>query len=283
MSGWPTGGGTHLDEELSAYLDGELDEAGYQHAYYHLSTCDGCRTQLDALSAIRTTIRNAPPVEPPFGFIDRVVRQQRRRPFAPVAMTVLGLAAVWLLILGILAGGSLRVEPPVADIAAAQAGFEPGDAAGGGSFQANAIEFVPADRDDMPAEFQAPEELDDGEYDAGFEAVNRDGWLVVYEVDGESVAVYQQLGDYRSGSLPSGGERFEIDGAPAWRGAIEGRNAVVVQRGGMTYTIVGEADVDDLVNIAEELPERDQPDPPSPSERFLDAADRFLESLAFGF
>jgi hypothetical protein len=278
---WPTGGGTHLDEELSAYLDGELDDAGYRHAYHHLSTCGECRAQLDALSSVRTTLRTAPPIEPPFGFIERVV-SGRRRSVAPVVATVLGLAAVWLLILGFLAGGPVRVDPPVADIAAAQAGFEPGDVDGRGAFAANDIEFAPADRDDIPETFRAPEELSDGQFAAGFQAVNRDGWLVMYEVDDEPVAVYQQLGEYNPSSLPGDGERFEIDTDPAWRGSIDGRNAVVVQRDAMTYTVVGEADVEELIELAEELPAREEASPPSVGERLVDAANRFLESMALG-
>ncbi|MGH9244536.1 MAG: anti-sigma factor family protein [Acidimicrobiales bacterium] len=287
MTNWPPAGGGadtfHLDEVLSSYLDGELDDATYQQAYQHLASCHECQAQLEELSHVRTALRNAPPIEPPFGFIERVVRQRRRRPVTPVLASVVGIAAVWLLVLGLVAGGgALRIEPPVGDIATAQAGLVPGDADQVRTFRADDIQFERTDRGDIPGEFRAPEDLGGAEYDAGFEAVNRDGWLAVYEADDEAVVVYQQAGEYEPGSLPGGGEEFEIDGDPAWRAAVEGRNTVVVQRGEMTYTIVGALDVEDLVEIAEELPERQEVDDPSFGDRLRGAAEQLLEGFSLG-
>jgi Putative zinc-finger len=286
-TGWPTppaGGGfdTHLDEELSAYLDGELDPVAAQQAYQHLSTCADCRSRLDAISQVRTMVRTAPPVEPPFGFIERLVKERRRRPFAPVIGAAVGLAAVWLLVLGLVAAGPVRVEPPVDDIAVAQAGFDGGTAAERGDFEANDINFAAADDEEIPANFRPPDEAAGADFDAGFEATNRDGWLAMYDDDGAAIAVYQQMGEYRVGSLPGGGEAFEIDGSRAWRSSgIDGRNAIVVQRGAMTYTLVAEVDVDDLIDIAEDLPEREAADT-SWVDRLQDAIDRFLEAFSLG-
>jgi hypothetical protein len=288
MSGWPTGTGPtgadtgHLDEALSAYLDGELDAHSAQLAYQHLSICGYCRAELDAMSVVRTTLRNAPPIEPPFGFIERTIRQRRRRPVAPVVAAVVGIAALWLLVALVLGGGPLRVVPPVDDIADAQAQLEPGQADEVERFDADAIQFQVTRRGDIPDAFRAPEALGPAEYDAGFQALNRDGWLAVYEYDGETVAVYQQLGEYEVGSLPGGGERFEIDGDPAWRSAVEGRNVVVVQRGGMTYTIVGDPDVEDLIDLAEDLPRREDPEGQSIGDRASEAVERFLDAFSFG-
>jgi hypothetical protein len=279
---WTTGGGgvadAHLDEELSAYLDGELDEAGYQQAYHHLSVCAHCQVQLEEINRVRSIMRTAPPVDPPFGFVERLVRDQRRRRWVPAVAAVVGLAAAWVLVVAI-AGGSVGVESPFSDIAAAQSELAE-DADDVEGFQAGAIEFASAERDDIPAAFRGPEEVGDADYLAGFQALNRDGWLMVYDLDGEPVVVYEQQGDLES--LPAGGERFEIDGDPAWRGAVDGRNAVVVQRGGMTYTIVGEPDVDALVTIAEELPEPEEAEAPSVGERLADAADDFVSAFALG-
>ena len=110
----------------------------------------------------------------------------------------------------VLGGGPLRVVPPVDDIADAQAQLEPGQADEVDRFDANAIQFQVTRRGDIPDTFRAPEALGPAEYDAGFQALNRDGWLAVYEYDGETVTVYQQLGEYEVGSLPGGGERFEM-------------------------------------------------------------------------
>ena len=278
----PGGGGfdPHLDEALSAYLDGELDPTAYLHASGHLAICERCRAELDALSRVRAVVRAAAPVDPPFGFIERLVKERRRRPFGPVAGLIAGLAAAWLLVLGLVGAGPPRVEPPVGDIAVAHAGFEGGSASERGDFRANDISFAAAEDDDIPAEFRPPEEVAAADFDAGFRATNRHGWLVVYDDDGEAIAVYEQLGDYQPGSLPGGGERFEIDGSRAWwsRG-IDGRTALVVQRGGMTYTVVGEVEVDDLVDVAEDLPERDAPEDPTWAERLSDAVDRLRRGV----
>jgi hypothetical protein len=288
VSGWPAGAGPtgadtgHLDEAISAYLDGELDAHSAQLAYQHLSICGYCRSELDALSVVRTTLRSAPPIEPPFGFIERAISQRRRRPVGPVVAAVVGLAALWLLVAVVLGGGPLQVVPPVGNIADAQAELEPDQADEVDGFQAGAIEFDLTGRQDIPDEFRAPEAVGDAQYDAGFRAVGRDGWLAVYVLDDETVTVYQQLGEYEVGSLPGGGERFEVDGDPAWRSAVDGRNVVVVQRGGMTYTIVGDADVEDLIELAEELPARDDPESPSLGDRLSDAVEDFLEAFSLG-
>lgn len=66
----------HLEESLSAFLDGELDEAAQRAAYQHLAACLLCRGQLDSVQRVRTALRGAPPVEPPAGFIDAVVEHR---------------------------------------------------------------------------------------------------------------------------------------------------------------------------------------------------------------
>ena len=120
------------------------------------------------------------------------------------------------------------------------------------------------------------------DFDAGFQAINRDGWLAMFVDDGDAIAVYQQMGEFQVGSLPGGGEQFEINGSRAWRSTgVDGRNAVVVQQGGMTYTVVGEVDVDDLIEVADDLPERASSDTPW-GDRLQDSVDRFLEGFSLG-
>ncbi len=70
--------GGHLEESLSAFLDGELDEAAQRAAYHHLAVCLLCQGQLDSVQRVRTALRGAPPVEPPGGFIDAVVEHRPR-------------------------------------------------------------------------------------------------------------------------------------------------------------------------------------------------------------
>jgi hypothetical protein len=288
----------HLGEAITGYLDGELDPAGREQADAHLAGCAECRAELDGLHHVRTLLREAPPVAPPEGFIERVVRERRRRRFVPAIAAVTGLAAVWLLVMGVVAAGPPRIEPPVADIAAAHAGFGAGQVldrsdAGGNEeddgdtadddLQADDITFEPADDDEIPAEFRTPQDLASAEYEEAFRATNRPGWLVVYDDDRAMVVIYQELGEYVVGGLPGGGEQFEVDGSRAWsHPGVDGRNAVVVQRGWMVYTLVGEAEIDRLVELAAELPERDEPETPPLGDRLGDAIDRFLDGFSLG-
>jgi hypothetical protein len=273
----------HLDEDLSAYLDGELDPGARRRADEHLAVCADCRAQLDALGRVRALVRHAARIEPPPGFVERVVRERRRRRFTPAIAAVGGLAALWLLVVGVVVAGPPRVEPPVGDIAAAHAGLGQGAAPSRGDLRADEITFTRADEDEIPNEFRPPNDLAGAEFADGYRATDRPGWLVAYDDEGATIAIYQELGEYLVGRLPGGGEQFEIDGSRAWRRQdVEGRNAVVVQRGWMVYTLVGEVEVNRLIELAEELPERDEPETPSMGDRLNDAVDRFLDGFSVG-
>ena len=72
--------GPSADDErelLSAYLDGELDEAETARAGARLAADHGWRAELDALRLVRDRVRSLPEREPPAGFIDQLVRAGR--------------------------------------------------------------------------------------------------------------------------------------------------------------------------------------------------------------
>ncbi len=104
----------HLGDLLSAMVDGELslDEAGAVRR--HLTTCPQCVAELEEIRRIRAVVRGLPPVDPPFGFFERLVRQRpaARRGIAAVAG---GIAAA-ITALMILTPGQQEVSPPVADL-----------------------------------------------------------------------------------------------------------------------------------------------------------------------
>lgn len=56
---------THPGEELSAYLDGQLDTAEHGFVISHLEFCTDCRLELHELDSARTAIRSLPGLEPP--------------------------------------------------------------------------------------------------------------------------------------------------------------------------------------------------------------------------
>ena len=56
---------THPGEQLSAYLDGQLDTGEHNFVISHLDFCTDCRLELHELDAARTAIRSLPGLEPP--------------------------------------------------------------------------------------------------------------------------------------------------------------------------------------------------------------------------
>jgi anti-sigma factor RsiW len=67
------GGARHLGDALSALLDGELAPPHAEAARAHLLSCPNCAGELEAVSLARSWVRALPPVEPPFGFYERML------------------------------------------------------------------------------------------------------------------------------------------------------------------------------------------------------------------
>jgi anti-sigma factor RsiW len=94
---------THAGEQLSAYLDGQLNTAEHDFVISHLDFCTDCRLELHELDSARTAIRSLPGLEPP-EFIslqhERVKRERwsRRR----VVTAAVGIAAAAALVFTVL-------------------------------------------------------------------------------------------------------------------------------------------------------------------------------------
>lgn len=87
----------HLDEQLSAFLDGELSTAETPLVSVHLESCGECRMTLADLDRSRIAVRALPGVEPPV-FLDvrrEATAPSRRRVPAIIALAT-GVAAVVL-------------------------------------------------------------------------------------------------------------------------------------------------------------------------------------------
>jgi anti-sigma factor RsiW len=78
------------EEAMSAYIDGELDDATGADLFAHLGTCTTCRQSFTAMSAIRTRFAAAPAPEVP----ERLDRRIHRLHAAPAAR-VSRLRTVW--------------------------------------------------------------------------------------------------------------------------------------------------------------------------------------------
>lgn len=103
----------HLGELLSAHLDGELTAEETAAVEAHLAECDACRAELDATREVRTIVRAAPAIDPPFEFYERVV-SSRRRPRWTAAASVAAVAAAWIAVVGFsVTPERAKVVPPV--------------------------------------------------------------------------------------------------------------------------------------------------------------------------
>ncbi len=265
--------GGHLDWRISALLDGELGGAEEVLAREHLQVCDLCQQEFAEVTAARAVVRGLGEVEPPEGSMDRVVRRLRRRERAPRRLGVVGLVTVavaWILMLVIGAGVLLpTVDAPIAGDVADHVSVSTGTWSG--------EEEVDGE---LSAPFIAPEALP-----GGFEEVatyrHPDGIQVVYEGQGgASLSVFEREGTLDWSSLPSGGERTEIAGRPAWLTTFEGPNGseasvVVVPRGSLVYTVIGEAGAE-LESLVAELPDGRSY---SYGERVRHNVDEFLRRL----
>lgn len=115
------GGGGHLGDALSALLDGELAAERVEAARAHLVSCTDCAAELRAVSQARTWVRALPPVEPPFGFYERLLQHETAaravRSAAPLrrraGLAVVGLAAAAATVFGV---GSPQPSPAVPSV-----------------------------------------------------------------------------------------------------------------------------------------------------------------------
>jgi len=56
---------SEIQENLSAYLDGELDPAGAAELESHLEGCESCRSELESLRSTVELVRSVPRVQAP--------------------------------------------------------------------------------------------------------------------------------------------------------------------------------------------------------------------------
>ncbi len=83
----------HLDDLLSAYLDGALSAAEAERAGAHLAECDLCRAELEDVREARQAVRALPMLEAPIPLL----AVARRRPWLKAAASV----AAGLLVVGL--------------------------------------------------------------------------------------------------------------------------------------------------------------------------------------
>jgi len=119
----------HLGDLISALLDRELPMDEELAARVHLDQCPQCAVELEGVRLARSWVRGLPAVEPPVGFLERIVYGPEprryvagpslRRRVGVAALTVSAAAAVALV--GVTPPRDTPVSPSVARLVEAHA------------------------------------------------------------------------------------------------------------------------------------------------------------------
>ena len=110
----------HLGDLLSALLDGELVPSQAEAARAHVASCTICTSELEAVVGARSWVRELPPVDPPFGLYERMLRSRHRWTRAGLAAFTAG-AAVSIGLVAVSSPRQQPVSPPVARLVDAHA------------------------------------------------------------------------------------------------------------------------------------------------------------------
>jgi len=110
------GDSAHLGDALSALLDGELVAAQEEVARAHVARCPDCAQELVAVRDARTWLRALPPVDPPFGFYQRILLDGGRPQFPAnlrrrAGLAAFGAAAAAVTVLGVGSPSTRPVSP----------------------------------------------------------------------------------------------------------------------------------------------------------------------------
>jgi hypothetical protein len=105
----------------------------------------------------------------------------------------------------------------------------------------------------VPAPFRAPAWLD-GEYRRVGAFVRGHVVHVLYSDGLHALSLFAQAGRLKSGDLPKGGERVRIGRGGAVRWSWPGGDVVTWEAGGLVYTAVGDAPLEDVALAAASMP-----------------------------
>ncbi|HEY2814331.1 MAG TPA: zf-HC2 domain-containing protein [Acidimicrobiales bacterium] len=256
----------HLDEELSALLDGELAPDEVETVNAHLARCASCRADLESIRAVRAQLRGAPAVDPPFGFYERLERK-RRSPWAVVAAAV-AIAAACIVVVGfVIQPGPATRTPPVDALRAMTAGSQ---APGGLTLhKVDHLEALPTHLAGLPRKSTFKAFVQGGDASVGVFGSSPDQNLVAYVVRGDV--------DW---SKLKGGLRSPVEGLSGnpWQSIDpNAAPAIVVQSGDNTVLVTGNVSQSTLQQAAKEIGD---PQSPSAIDRLRDAVSTVVDGFS---
>lgn len=273
----------HPDDRLSALLDGELDFSEAASVRAHVAGCSECAAELDAVRRVRAAIRSLPAVEPPAGFFEALLAEAEaeaiggeratgepadggRTSVAPVvslrdrraawANAAAAVAAGLVLVVGFGGNQAQAVAPHVTANVERHAATTSAASLGGSDPILGAGEVTPTSlpHTGVSRPYTAPHEL------AGYTLVDAyrapQGLQLLYQKGGYGLSVFEQEGDLDYRRLPREGSRLDVGGRDAWRwegGTVAGR-VLVVERGDLVLTLVGDESAAAVQAAAEAFP-----------------------------
>jgi anti-sigma factor RsiW len=264
----------HPEELLSAYLDGEVTAAERAYVEEHLTTCARCRAEFDHERDVRAAVRSLPPVDPPFGFFERILRdgpadpaQPKKRRFKFWMANLVATAAAWILVLGVANlnshGGS--VNPSANDYVAAHASVLPG------------FGTASSGRHDA-ARYDVPDRLA-GTYDLVGEVDSRGYPQLIYSDGQRTLSVFVRSGRLDQNALPEDAKPVLVNGSKAWSVPSDGTEVIFMQRPGVVVVIVGPGQDAAASDMASTAPRADGDD--SILDHLRGAGEGLLETFGF--
>jgi anti-sigma factor RsiW len=244
--------GPHLDDELSALLDGELHGEEHDDAVAHLRECAFCTSELAAVERTRSLVRSLPMVYPPNALEPR----PERRANWWDGLVGVAAAAVTSLLLNMAPDQPVTVE--VAGLVDTHSSIT-----GPGPNIVNAVltdkragqilDTAAADGDVDLRLIPTPLRLE-GDYQRL--GVYRRG-DVVHEFFSDGVhtlSVFAEAGDLDDGSLPANGRAVVVHDKLARHFEWPGADVLVWESGGVVYTAVGNGPAEDVQAAAASMP-----------------------------
>jgi len=216
---------------LSAYLDDEISTDERTRVESALIDDPDLRLELEGLAHARSLVRELPLLELPEHLAHNLTSRtplgpltgpRRRTRTRAVALSALASVAFWGMVAT--SGGATAVVPDLAGVVGAHA------------LAVAKPNIAEADPSIM---FTAPGSVE------SFELVyaGRRGELAhaMYTDGATEISVFEQPGRIDWGRVPVAGERVEMADAQAWTGRVDGQEVMLIERGGMVYTLVASA------------------------------------------
>lgn len=268
----------HPGDRLSAYLDGELDDAERARVDGHVSACAACRAELEGERAVRSLLRSLPAVEPPPGFYDRLLAEGFDAPVTPIGRSrrrrfgwanVAATAAAWLVFMGIAGSGTVSPSP----VAAA-------DVIGTTAAQAMSLAAPPAPMPPQAAEaaarYNVPSTLAGTYRLVGFEQAG-DQRQALFSDGDTLLRVHLVPGRLDWRRLPTP-RPVTVNGAPAWQVRTDDADVLLVQLDDAVMVVAGPPGAPDPGAVAGELTPR-LPEDRSVRARLTGAARGLLDTF----